>query len=141
MFVREILQIKGSRVFTIPSSANLSDVVTELTAHNCGSLVVCDGDQMIGIITERDILRACAGLHDSLKDIPLRPLMSRDVITASPMDKVGDVMGIMTEHRVRHLPVLEAGELAGLISIGDVVKAQHAELTTENQLLKEYIQS
>ncbi len=96
---------------------------------------------MIGIISERDILRACAAMHDSLEDIPLRPLMSRNVITASPMDKVSDVMGMMTEHRVRHLPVMEAGELIGLISIGDVVKAQHAELTTENQLLKEYIQS
>ena len=96
---------------------------------------------MIGIISERDIHRACAAMHESLKDIPLRPLMSRDVITVSPMDKVGNVMGMMTEHRVRHLPVMEAGELVGLISIGDVVNAQHAELTTENQLLKEYIQS
>ncbi len=141
MFVKDILRVKGSQVFTIPSTANISDVVNELIAHNCGSLVVSDGDRMIGIISERDILRACAAMHDSLEDIPLRPLMSRNVITASPMDKVGDVMGMMTEHRVRHLPVMEAGELVGLISIGDVVKAQHAELTTENQLLKEYIQS
>ncbi len=141
MFVKEILRVKGSQVFTIPSTANISDVVNELIAHNCGSLVVSDGDRMIGIISERDILRACAAMHDSLEDIPLRPLMSRNVITASPMDKVGDVMGMMTEHRVRHLPVMESGELIGLISIGDVVKAQHAELTTENQLLKEYIQS
>ncbi len=141
MFVKEILRVKGSQVFTIPSTANVSDVVNELIAHNCGSSVVSDGDRMIGIISERDILRACAAMHDSLEDIPLRPLMSRNVITVSPMDKVGDVMGMMTEHRVRHLPVMESGELIGLISIGDVVKAQHAELTTENQLLKEYIQS
>lgn len=141
MLVREILRVKGSQVFTIPSTASVSDVVNELIANNCGSLVVSDGDHMIGIISERDIIRACAAMHDSLKDMPLRPLMSRNVITVSPMDKVGDVMGMMTEHRVRHLPVMEAGELIGLISIGDVVKAQHTELTTENQLLKEYIQS
>ena len=66
MFVKEILRVKGSQVFTIPSTANISDVVNELIAHNCGSLVVSDGDRMIGIISERDILRACAAMHDSL---------------------------------------------------------------------------
>ncbi len=141
MFVKEILQVKGSQVFTIPISSSLSDVVDELMARNCGSLVVCDGDRMIGIITERDILGACAARHKSLDEIPLQPLMTSNVVTTTPADKVGDVMGVMTERRIRHIPVMDDGILAGLISIGDVVKAQHAELTTENHLLKEYIQS
>ena len=139
MFVKEILQVKGSQVFTIPVSAKLSEVVDELVTRNCGSLVVCEGDRMVGIVTERDILRACEGITGSLSDIELAAITSREVITAAPCDKVGDVMGKMTDHRVRHLPVMEGGELVGLISIGDVVKAQHAELTTENELLKEYI--
>lgn len=141
MVVKDILRMKGSQVFTIGSSANLSEVVDELVARNCGSLVVCDGHRMVGIITERDILRACASMQGSLEDIPLQSVMTRDVITAQPMDKVGDVMGLMTQHRIRHLPVLDMDELAGVISIGDVVKAQHAELMAENHLLKEYIQS
>jgi CBS domain-containing protein len=142
MFVKEILQVKGSDVYTIESSASLADVVEELVARNCGSLVVREEGRMVGIITERDILRACAGKHKPLAQIPLKPVMSSNIVTVSPCNKVCAVMGLMTKHRFRHLPVVdEDGELVGLISIGDVVKAQHLELKTENELLKEYIQS
>jgi CBS domain-containing protein len=141
MFVKEILQEKGHNVYTIQSSACLAEVIDELVARNCGSLVVCDGDQMVGIVTERDILRVCATRRAPLDSTPLRDVMKRNIITTTPRERVADVMGTMTEKRIRHLPVTDDGELVGIVSIGDVVKAQQHELRTENQFLKEYIQS
>ena len=141
MKLREILQRKGSAVYSIEPSASLADVVAQLVEKNCGSLLVCEGDKMLGIITERDILRACDGIEDSLKDIPVEARMTTDVKTGDPDDEVSKAMGMMTESRIRHLPILEDGKLAGMISIGDVVKAQHQQLTVENHLLKTYIMS
>lgn len=94
---------------------------------------------MVGIITERDILRACASTRRSLEDLRVRDRMSRCPVTATLDDEIADTMGAMTEHRIRHLPVIENGSLVGLISIGDVVKAQHNELCRENHYLKSYI--
>ena len=139
MFVKEILREKGHEVFTIDSSVTLATVVEELVARQCGSLVVIDRGQIVGIVTERDILHASAERRTPLAETKLCDAMKRNLTTASPTDKVSDLMGVMTDRRVRHLPVLDDGELIGLVSIGDVVKAQHAELQTENQFLKEYI--
>jgi CBS domain-containing protein len=142
MRLREILSTKGSAVHTIGPSATLANVVEELVEKNCGSLVVVDGGQMIGIITERDIMRACVNGAQSLNETRVLDVMTGDVISGSPNDSVNDTMGLMTDHRVRHLPVLDnQGQLAGLISIGDVVKAQHDSLSMENHYLKSYIQS
>jgi CBS domain-containing protein len=137
----DILQAKGTNVFTIGPRATLADVVSAMVEHNCGSLVVCELDKVVGIISERDILRACATRDRPLSDVRVEERMTRNVITGSANDKISDVMGWMTEMRIRHLPVLEKGKLAGMVSIGDIVKAEHSLLSVENQYLKHYIQS
>jgi CBS domain-containing protein len=139
MLVREILINKGREVHTCSPQDSLADVVDLLVGYNCGSLVVCEHGEMVGIITERDILRACAKTRGSLEPLRVTDRMTRCPVTASPEDDVADAMGAMTEHRIRHLPVLEGGRLAGIISIGDLVKAQHDELSRENHYLKSYI--
>jgi CBS domain-containing protein len=95
---------------------------------------------MVGIITERDILRCCAARRMPLDACRVEDTMTGDVVTGKPGDSVEDTMGLMTEKRIRHLPILEDGRLCGLISIGDVVKAQHRIMAIENQYLKTYIQ-
>jgi CBS domain-containing protein len=139
MLVREILGGKGRAVHTCSPQDTLADVVDLLVGYNCGSLVVCENDEMVGIITERDILRACATTRESLESLCVTDRMTRCPVTASLDDEVADAMGVMTEHRIRHLPVLEVGKLVGIISIGDLVKAQHDELCRENHYLKSYI--
>ncbi|MEQ8789821.1 MAG: CBS domain-containing protein [Pirellulaceae bacterium] len=141
MILRDILRTKGSSVHSIHPSATLAEVVNRLVEHNCGSLVVCENEQMVGIITERDILRACAFNGGTLAEKLVRDSMTTNVTIGSPDDSIGDTMGLMTDRRIRHLPILEEGKLAGLISIGDVVKSQHDNLEVENHLLKNYIQS
>lgn len=146
MLLQDILRNKGGQVLSIEPKATLDDVVQRLVKHNCGSLVVCetraDGQQgpMVGIVTERDILRACAARRGPLDSILVAQVMTTQVVTGSPTDPLEDAMGQMTEHRVRHLPVLDGGELIGMISIGDVVKAQHDQFAVENHYMKTYIQ-
>lgn len=141
MRLREILQNKGSEVFSIAPSASLQDVANVLVQHNCGSLVVLENGQLCGIITERDILRAAAASHQPLASFAVRDHMTAKLVTGSLDEDLAEVMGQMTHHRIRHLPVLEDGRLVGIISIGDVVKAQHDRLSMENHYLKNYIQS
>jgi CBS domain-containing protein len=146
MTLHDILRNKGTNVFTIQPEATLADVAQALAQHNIGSLLVSQpadsrGDRLLGIITERDVVRACAK-HPAmaLRELTVADYMVRNPITVSPSDSVEDTMGLMTERRIRHLPVVEEGRLAGMISIGDVVKAQHDSLTMENHYLKSYIQ-
>jgi CBS domain-containing protein len=145
MTLQEILNTKGSKVLSIAPQATLADVVQQLVKFNCGSLVVCEAEdctKMLGIITERDILRACAGRHASLDQITIAEVMSRDLVTCTPNDSIQHAMGVMTENRIRHLPIVEdGGKLVGLVSIGDLVKHQHDQLSMENHYLKTYIQS
>lgn len=141
MLVREILAHKGHAVHTCHADDTLADVVASLIHHNCGSLVVMDGDEMAGIITERDILRSCSDARGRLDFVQVSERMTGDPITARLDDEVAGVMGVMTESRIRHLPVVEHGRLCGMISIGDVVKAHHNELCQENHYLKTYILS
>jgi CBS domain-containing protein len=141
MKIHDILHVKGSAVHTTSPEATLADVVQKLVANNCGSLVVMEDERMVGIITERDILRACAANHHGLEERKVRDHMSSNLITGLCDDEVEEIMGLLTKHRIRHLPVTKDGKLVGLISIGDVVKAQFDQLSTENYFLKEYIQS
>ncbi len=147
MTLRDILLAKGNDVQTIGPEATLEEVVQKLVRVNCGSLVVCeragagDRDRMVGIITERDILRACAKYSGRpMASLRVADVMTRDVATGTPADSVEETMGLMTEQRIRHLPIIEDGRLAGLVSIGDVVKLQHQRLSMENHYLKSYIQ-
>ncbi|MCA9165210.1 MAG: CBS domain-containing protein, partial [Planctomycetales bacterium] len=105
--VREILQSKGDAVYSIQPTETLATAVRQLNEHNCGSLVVCDGDQLVGILTERDILHAVADLEVRLQEIPVESRMTSDVVTGSLDDHVENVMGVMTDNRIRHLPIVE----------------------------------
>ena len=95
----------------------------------------------MGIITERDILRASAAEERTFESTMVEELMSTDLVTGTPEDSISDTMGLLTEKRIRHLPILENNQLIGVISIGDVVKAQYAKLSIENHYLKAYIRS
>jgi CBS domain-containing protein len=142
MKLADILAHKGYKVHSIRPSATLAEVVQVLVRHNIGSLMVCEEEdckRMLGIITERDILRACAARRGPLESMRVAEVMTTNVVTGSPCDSVEDTMGLMTEHRIRHLPVLESDELVGIVSIGDIVKAQHDALTMENHYLKSYL--
>jgi CBS domain-containing protein len=141
MLLSDILGTKGRQVHSCSPDDSLADVVDLMVGHNVGSLLVLTGGEMVGIITERDILRASAATRGPLEFVKVHERMTRCPIVASPHDNLTDVMGVMTERRIRHLPVVEQGQLVGIISIGDLVKAQHDELCRENHYLKSYIQS
>jgi CBS domain-containing protein len=141
MKVRDLLQAKGSAVMTIHPEATLYDALAALVHHRIGSLVVIDDTgNVAGLITERDLLRECLTRGEQLKDLQVREVMTTHLIIGVPEDQVGYVMGIMTQNRIRHLPIMDGQRLEGLISIGDVVKAQLEETEFENRYLKEYIQ-
>jgi CBS domain-containing protein len=144
MKLQDILNAKGSTVHSISPEASLQDVVKTLIERRVGSLLVFGSSsdenvELIGIITERDILHACAAGSRPLTEVRVAEAMSKTLVTGTPDDEVEEVMGLMTTRRIRHLPVLLEGRLAGMISIGDVVKAQHDSLAMENQFMKDYI--
>jgi CBS domain-containing protein len=138
MVVRDILQHKGVHVHSIGSSATMTEAAQRMMEFRCGSLVVLDGQQLVGIITERDVLRTCA-TGKNLDHVAVAESMTRDVVTGTADDDVQQVMGVLTRQRIRHLPILENGQLIGLVSIGDVVKCQYDALEFENHVLKSYI--
>ena len=143
--MQDILSAKGTEVLSIAPQATLADVVQKLVKFNCGSLVVCENEDcshMVGIVTERDILRACAAGKKELDNVRVEDVMTRNLVTGGPQDSIQYAMGVMTERRVRHLPIVdEDNRLLGMISIGDLVKHQHDQLSMENHYLKTYIQS
>ena len=141
MILRDILNVKGRHVLSISPDATIAQAVEKLVANRCGALVVCRGEHMVGIVSERDVLRTLSELATPLDEVTVEDRMTSSVVTGTPEDNVNDTMGLLTNKRIRHLPVLEDGKLAGVISIGDVVKAQHDHLTMENHYLKNYIQS
>lgn len=144
MKLADILANKGHHVLSIRPNASIDDAVQMLVRHNIGSLMVCDDQdcrRMRGIITERDILRAVAAHRSLVGEVTVEQVMTRDVIVGSPLDSVEDIMGVMTQNRIRHLPVLDGDELVGIVSIGDIVKAQHDALSMENHYLKSYLNS
>ena len=137
----DILNQKGRAVYTASPRASLAEAVQLMVEQNCGSLVICQNDSMVGILSERDILRAIANAGRPLQDVSIEERMTRNVVTGLPSDDLNKIMGVMTAHRIRHLPVLDGGRVIGLISIGDIVKAQHEQLAVENHFLMSYIQS
>ena len=141
MKVKDILESKGSAVATIPADASLHDALERLIELRIGSLVVVDGhDPIVGILTERDLLGECAIHPEGMREMTVREIMSSNPIIAVPEDEVAYIMGIMTHNRIRHLPILDGERLAGMISIGDVVKAQLEAAEFENRYLRDFIQ-
>jgi CBS domain-containing protein len=143
MNVQEILDAKGAAVATIDPHATLGDATASLRDHGVGALVVStDGVTIDGILSERDVVRALAAHGGSTLGRSVTSAMSDNVITCGCDDSVDELMAMMTERRIRHLPVLnEAGALSGIISIGDVVKVRLGELEHENDQLYEYMRA
>ena len=140
MRVQDILLRKGKTVHQILPSESLTGVVSRLVDFNCGSLVVTESQKVLGIITERDILKAISSEKQSLSNLFVRDFMTRNLVTGCSDDDVSDLMGVMTQHRIRHLPIIDHGNLVGMISIGDLVKAQFDSLAVENKQMMSYIQ-
>ena len=140
MFVSDILSQKGGLVFTVSPGTTVAQVAQQLSTRRIGSVLVMGKDDAIaGIVSERDLVRAIAGNGAAALDLEVRQVMTRDVVTCHPDDPIERVMGMMTAGRFRHLPVEDHGELVGLISIGDVVKARIEEAQHETEALKAYI--
>ena len=139
MLVAEILKSKGGDVFSVAPDITLSDACAELDSRRVGALIVCDGDRVVGVISERDVVKAVAADGAAGLARPVSAYMTRDVVFAEPGETVTILMGRMTDRRIRHLPVLKDNRLSGVISIGDVVKCQIAEATHEAESLRTYI--
>ena len=140
MKLEHVLQSKGNAVETVRPSATVTELLAKLAQFNIGALVVSDdGQTVVGIVSERDVVR---WLHQQGADVLRRPvaeIMSDIAVTCTPDDPVDDLAALMTDNRVRHVPVLADGRLAGIVSIGDVVKRRMDELAAERQQLRAYI--
>lgn len=142
MRIQSILRRKGSFVASIRPDATVFDASRALRSHGVGALVVSsDSRRVEGILSERDIARALAEHGATAVGLEVRDLMTRDVRTCEPGDTVDELAAVMTEYRIRHLPVVEDGELAGMISIGDVVKHRLDELEQETRTLHDYLET
>jgi CBS domain-containing protein len=140
MNVEAILRNKGRNVVTIAPAARISTAVALLRRHGIGALVVSgDGGAVDGILSERDVVHALADQGGKALELEVAQLMSRRVITCKPSDSIADLMGLMTERRIRHLPVVERGAMIGIVSIGDVVKNRLDEVESEATSMREFI--
>ena len=136
--IGRVLKAKGSLVFTTTPETSIPDVCSKMRMHNVGALVVSrDGGHVDGMISERDIVLGIAHYGEKVFRQTAGQLMTRSVYTCTPSDTIQHAMEVMTNHRVRHLPVVEGGVLAGLISIGDVVKDRLKELELQTNVLRD----
>lgn len=141
MRIADVIRRKGPEVLTIPADAPVRDLLAILAEHGIGALVVSDdGTGVEGIVSERDVVRRLHTHAAALLDSPVESIMTREVRTCRPEDSVEDLMAVMTEHRIRHVPVVVEGRLAGIVSIGDVVKHRLAEVQAERDHLSAYVQ-
>ena len=142
MTVKAILARKGSDVVTAEPNATLGEVVRVLSARRIGAVVVTGADRrIVGILSERDVVRVLGEKGASVLDQPIAEVMTRKVTTCSMGDTIAELMERMTEGKFRHVPVVEDGRLAGIVSIGDVVKARLGELEQEHDALRDYIRT
>lgn len=138
MNVDGILRAKGANVVTIRPDASVGQLVDGLRDERIGAMVVSeDGRSVLGIVSERDVVRALADRGPRILEAPVAELMTRQVYSCTPQDTVKHVMAEMTRRRIRHLPVITGGALSGIVSIGDVVKNRLEEMETETNVLRE----
>ncbi len=121
--IREILQKKGHKVFSLPPDATVFEAIKIMAENSVGALLVMDGEELVGIISERDYARKVILKGKSSKQTPVREIMSSPVQVVVPDCTVSEAMSIMTNKRIRHLPVLEEGRVVGVVSIGDLVRS------------------
>lgn len=126
-------------VASVPPDSRVSEIVDLLVQRRIGAVLVLEGGRPVGIVSERDIVRCLAVKGGAVMDLEARDVMTSPVITIRPEESVCDAMELMTDRRIRHLPVVESGELVGIVSIGDLVKRRIAEAEQEALALKDYI--
>ena len=139
MLIAAILREKGGEVAFVAPDIGVSDIVQLLTSRRIGAVLVLDGDSVVGVVSERDIVRALAARGAESLELLARDVMTSPVITIAPGESVSGAMLLMTDRRIRHLPVIDSGRLVGLVSIGDLVKRRIDEAEREAGALKDYI--
>ena len=139
MRISDVLRNKGADVATISPAATVADLLDGLARRNIGAMVVLDGGAVVGMVSERDVVRTLHEHGHGVLDLQVSAIMTAIVATCGPESSVDDLSELMTENRVRHIPVLVDGRLTGIVSIGDVVKTRMDELKTEREHLQAYI--
>ena len=143
MHISDILRYKQSagraEIDTIAPTETVTTLLSSLAQHNVGALIVVDGDRVLGIVSERDIVRRIAEHGATLLDAPVSQIMTTSVLSCSSQDSVDSIAETMTERRVRHMPVIDDGELVGIVSIGDVVSSRIRQLEQDRGQLEHYI--
>ncbi len=139
MKMESILKAKGAQVITAPPHAKVTTIAHRMKLERIGAIVITEDDKTVqGIITERDVLYGLVNHGTDLFDMRATDLMSREWPTCTRKDNIKHVMAVMTQRRVRHVPVIEDGRLVGLVSIGDLVKSRVEEMETEANVLRDY---
>ena len=136
--VSKILDEKSGELLKIDGGASVIDAVRRMVGANVGSLLVTEDDEIVGIVTERDYLRRVT-LEDRTEQAPVREIMSAPLVVATPETTIDECMALMTDRRIRHVPVVEENKVVGLVSIGDLVKFKSKLQTFEIQFLNDYI--
>jgi CBS domain-containing protein len=138
--VQNLLQTKGNEVWSVEPQTSVLETLKQLRDKDVGALLVCEGDQLVGIISERDIVQQFSDLGDCAMGEPVHKFMTKEVFTVSPDQTIEDCMQLMTNKRIRHIPVVNDKKLLGVISIGDVVKAIISNREWMIQMLENYIE-
>jgi CBS domain-containing protein len=139
MRIADVLRTKGAAVATITPETSVSGLLNELAMHNIGAMVVVSADGVVGIVSERDVVRKLHEHGTDLLRLPVSEIMTTMVATCAPTDTVDHLTAMMTTKRVRHIPVVEDERLVGIVSIGDIVKQRMEELESERGALQDYI--
>lgn len=139
MRIADVLRNKGADVVTVGPSATVAELIAALAERNVGALPVVDGGGLVGIVSERDVVRRLHAGGASVLAATVAEIMTTGVITCAPGDDAADLAGVMTQRRFRHLPVVVDGELVGIVSIGDLVKTRIDMLESEREQLQSYI--
>ena len=143
MIIRDILNLKGSTIFSIAPNGRVADAVATMVLNDIGSLVVLEseGGQMKGMLTFREVLKGLDAQRGNLGDLPVREVMVNEPLVCGLDDTSESVRDLMTQHHVRYVPVMDGGQLLGVISFHDIAKAAIKEASFENRLLKRYIKN
>ena len=139
MRISDVLRSKGSDVATVDPGLSVSGLIAELARHNVGAMVVVEHEAVVGIVSERDVVRQINERGSALLNAPVAEIMTSSVVTCDPHDSVDSLAETMTERRIRHMPVLDEGRLVGIVSIGDVVKSRISQLESDREQLESYI--
>lgn len=139
MKIRDVLKDKGLEFIAVDSNATVDIAINKMVDRNIGAILVMDSGKLAGMFTERDVLKCWASRGEDFSKVPIRDVMTKDILIAEPDDDLNYAMTIMINKKIRHLPVIEKGKIVSVISIRDMVKAQVSNLQAEVHYLKDYI--